>query len=54
MSDTIAIVAAKRTAIGSFLGTLSNEPAHKLGTTVIKALLKETYVNDQDICDVLL
>ena len=34
MTDPIVIVAAKRTAIGSFSGTLQNEPAHKLGAHI--------------------
>lgn len=53
MTD-IAIVAAKRTAIGNFLGGLSSVPAHKLGATVINALLEETGVDGADVSEVIL
>ena len=42
MSEKVAIVAAKRTAIGKFGGSLSQIAATQLGATVIKALLEET------------
>jgi acetyl-CoA C-acetyltransferase len=54
MSESIVIVAAKRTAIGSFGGGLSTVPAHKLGATVIKNLCDETGIAPSDIDDVLL
>lgn len=37
--NDIVIVAAKRTAIGNFLGSLSSFPAHKLGEIVIKDII---------------
>ena len=43
MRDAV-IVAAKRTAIGKYMGSLTNVPATALGATVIKALLDETGV----------
>lgn len=43
MRDAV-IVAAKRTAIGKYMGSLTNVPATTLGATVIKALLEETGV----------
>lgn len=43
MRDAV-IVAAKRTAIGKYLGSLASVPATALGATVIKALLEETGV----------
>ena len=52
--DPIVIVAAKRTAIGAFLGTLSGVPAHILGATVVKALLKETKISADEIDDIIL
>lgn len=42
MSEKVAIVVAKRTAIGKFGGSLSQIAATQLGATVIKALLEET------------
>lgn len=42
MNHEIVIVAATRTALGSFGGTLSTIPAHKLGSAVITSLLQKT------------
>lgn len=52
--NPVVIVAAKRTAIGSFGGTLANMPAHVLGSTVIQALLQETGVAADEVDDVVL
>ena len=52
--DPIVIVAAKRTAIGTFLGTLSSVSAPDLGATVIKNILEETGITPDDIDDVIL
>jgi acetyl-CoA C-acetyltransferase len=54
MSDPVVIVAAKRTAIGSFSGVFSNTPAHDLGAHVIKAVLQDSGVAAADVDDVLL
>lgn len=51
---SIVIVAAKRTAIGSFGGSLATTPAHILGSTVIQSLLAETNVQAADVDDVIL
>jgi acetyl-CoA C-acetyltransferase len=40
--DDIVIVAALRTAVGKFGGTLAKTPAADLGAHVIKALLART------------
>ena len=53
MRDAI-IVAAKRTAIGTFGGTLSQTPAPRLGSAVIKSLLAETGLDPSDIDEVIL
>ena len=45
MNQEIVIVAATRTAIGSFGGLLAKVPAHKLGAQVIKSLLDSTSVD---------
>lgn len=50
----VVIVAAKRTAIGNFSGSLSTIPASDLGAIVIQALLDETKINPADIGEVIL
>lgn len=50
----VVIVAAKRTAVGSFGGGLSSLRADQLGSTVIKALLEETGVPADQINEVVL
>lgn len=54
MSDPIVIVAAKRTAIGSFGGVFANVAAHDLGATVIKAVMVDAGVKAEEINDVIL
>ena len=53
MSD-IVIAAAARTGVGSFNGTLANVPAHELGATVIKELLKRAKADPQEVSEVIL
>ena len=50
----VVIVAAKRTAVGTFGGGLSSLRADQLGSTVIKALLEETGVAGDQINEVVL
>lgn len=52
--ESVVIVAAKRTAIGTFLGTLSPLSAVDLGKVVIEDVLKTTGVAANDIDEVLL
>ncbi len=54
MNDPIVIVAAKRTAIGNFGGTLSKVPAHELGAAVIKDVMQQTSVKADEVDDVLM
>ncbi len=54
MTDNIVIVAAVRTAVGSFGGSLSSLPATELGSTVLKALLERTGVKPDQIDEVIL
>ncbi len=54
MNKNIVIVAAKRTAVGSFGGSLAKLSAPELGSIVIKALLDETKVNPADISEVIM
>jgi len=50
----IVIVAALRTAVGSFGGSLAKIPAPELGATVIKGLLAQTGVKPEDVSEVIL
>lgn len=54
MANGVVIVAAVRTAIGNFGGTLSHIPAHELGAHVIKALLERTGLKPEQIDEVIL
>ena len=47
------IVAAKRTAIGKFLGTTLSMTAADLGAAVIKNIIAETGVNPANIDEVI-
>ena len=53
MTDVV-IVAALRTAIGKFGGTLAKSPAPELGATVIRALLAKTGVKADAVSEVIL
>ncbi|MFN3566494.1 MAG: acetyl-CoA C-acetyltransferase, partial [Burkholderiaceae bacterium] len=48
------IVAAARTAIGKFGGTLAKTPAPELGATVIGELLKRARLKPEQIDEVIL
>jgi acetyl-CoA C-acetyltransferase len=52
--DDIVVVAAQRTAVGSFSGAFAAVPAHTLGATVIKALLAKTGVDAAEVNEVIL
>ena len=52
--NDVVIVSAVRTPVGSFNGTLASVPAHKLGETVLKEILKRTKVAPEDISEVIL
>ena len=53
MTD-IVIVAAARTAVGKFGGTLARTPASELGAIVIKALLERAHLSGEQIGEVIL
>lgn len=53
MSD-IVIAAAKRTAIGSFLGQFTGVPAPQLGAAAIRAVLAQSGVPAADVSEVLM
>jgi acetyl-CoA C-acetyltransferase len=50
----IVIVAAARTAVGKFGGTLAKTPAAELGATVLKALLERSGVAAEQVGEVIL
>lgn len=52
--ETVVIVAAKRTAIGSFMGSLATLSAVDLGKVAVDAALKEAGVSPADVDEVLL
>ena len=52
--EDVVIVAAARTAIGSFMGTLSTTPAAVLGAKVVQALLARTGLQPNQIDEVIL
>ena len=54
MTNDVVIVAAGRTPIGSFGGSLANTPAHALGAAVIKSLLEKTGLDPARIDEVIL
>ena len=53
MSDVV-IVAAKRTPVGSFLGSFAAVPAHELGRQAIAAALEQAGVAPEDVSEVIL
>lgn len=53
MAQEVVIVAAGRTAVGSFGGSLSKIPAPELGATVIKALLEQTGIKPEQVSEVI-
>ncbi len=56
MSDDqdVVIVAAARTAVGAFNGSLATVPAHDLGSTVIGEVVKRAGVEPADVSEVIL
>ena len=50
----IYITHAKRTATGSFLGSLSTVPAPMLGAEIIKAILTESDIEHDLIDEIIL
>ncbi|MDF0541593.1 acetyl-CoA C-acetyltransferase [Sphingobium sp. H39-3-25] len=53
MTD-IVITAAKRTAVGSFMGAFGSTPAHELGRTAILAALAQAGVEPGEVDEVIL
>lgn len=53
-SNSIVIVSAARTPVGSFSGSFANMPAHELGAIVIRELLARAGVDAADVDEVIL
>ena len=53
MTGTV-ITAARRTAVGSFMGAFATTPAHELGRTVLAAVLADAGLAPADIDEVIL
>ena len=53
MTDVV-ITAAKRTAVGSFLGSFAATPAHELGRVAIEAALAQSGVSAKEVSEVIL
>lgn len=52
--DAVVIVAAARTPVGSFTGSLSKVPAHDLGKVAIQAALERAKLEPGDVSEVIL
>ncbi len=52
--DSVVIVAAKRTALGAFNGSLSSLSAVELGTYVVKAALEDAGIKPEQVDEVIL
>jgi acetyl-CoA C-acetyltransferase len=50
----IVITAARRTAVGAFLGAFGSTPAHELGRVAIKAALDQAGVAPEDVSEVIM
>ena len=50
----VVIASAARTAVGSFLGSYANTPAHDLGTVVLNALVERSGVDKSEISETIL
>ena len=53
MSEDIVIVAAGRTAVGSFNGAFANTPAHDLGAAVVKGVLERAHLEGGDVDELI-
>ena len=53
MTDVV-IASAGRTAVGSFLGSFANTPAHDLGATVLEALVERAGIDKSEVSETIL
>lgn len=54
INETVVIVSAMRTPVGSLNGSLSSLPAHELGKTVIEAALSDVGIDPAEVDEVIL
>jgi acetyl-CoA C-acetyltransferase len=54
MSEEVVIVAAARTPVGAFGGSLASIPASTLGATVIKALIERSGISPDQVDEVIM
>ena len=54
INPDVVIVAAKRTPVGAFLGSLASIPATQLGAIVLKSILEETGIDQDKIDEVIM
>nr|WP_319513982.1 acetyl-CoA C-acetyltransferase [uncultured Cohaesibacter sp.] len=50
----VVIASAARTAVGSFLGSFANVPAHELGAAVLKAVVERAGVDPSEVSETIL
>ena len=50
----IVIVSAARTAVGSFLGSFANTPAHELGAVVLEAIVARAGIDKSEVSETIM
>lgn len=50
----VVIVSAARTAVGSFLGSFANTPAHDLGAAVLEAIVARARIDKSEVSETIL
>ncbi len=50
----VVIASAGRTAVGSFLGSFANTPAHDLGATVLRAIVERAGIDPSEVSETIL
>ncbi len=50
----VVIVSAARTAVGSFLGSFANTPAHELGRVVLEAVVSRAGIDKSEVSETIL
>jgi len=50
----VVITSAARTAVGSFLGSFSNVPAHELGSVVLEEVASRSGVDKAEISETIM